>query len=180
MPRPDPTVAPGRLPQAMAKVETEANVTLSLIDRLQDLEPGAPEPLFSRATWVKIHKKNVARDLQWLLNTKRTPEPAGPELEQTHKSLYNFGIPDFSVLSSTSHKDRNRLLSELEECIEFFEPRMKNVQVSLIENDARTTKLLKFQIAATLMMDPAPEQISFDTALDLVSGDYEVKGERGA
>jgi type VI secretion system protein ImpF len=96
------------------------------------------------------------------------------------RSLFNYGIPDFSVLSSTSLKDRNRLLSEMEEAIQFFEPRLKNVKVSLVNSDGLTTKILRFQIEATLMMDPVPEQISFDTVLDVVSGDYEVKGERGA
>ena len=165
----------------MAKVDSEANVTQSILDRLIDLEPReSSDPQFSRALSVRHYKTSVRRDLQWLLNTKRTPEAAGVEFKHTHRSLYNYGIPDFSVLSSTSHKDRNRLLSEMEESIEFYEPRLKNVKVSLVNTDGLTTKMLRFQIEATLMMDPAPEQVSFDTVLDVVSGDYEVKGERGA
>src|SRR5882724_4188804 len=98
----------------MAKVDNEANVTQSILDRLIDLERReAADPQFSRALSVRNYKANVRRDLQWLLNTKRTPEPAGAELFHTRRSLYNYGIPDFSVLSSTSHKDRNRLLSEM-------------------------------------------------------------------
>jgi len=165
----------------MAKLDTEANVTQSVLDRLIDLERReVTDPQFSRALSVRNYKTSVRRDLQWLLNTKRTPEPAGPDYFYASRSLYNYGIPDFSVLSSTSHKDRNRLLSEMEESIEYFEPRLKNVKVSLVNTDGLTTKMLRFQIEATLMMDPAPEQISFDTVLDVVSGDYEVKGERGA
>jgi type VI secretion system protein ImpF len=159
----------------------EANVTQSILDRLIDLEQReVADPQFSRAMSVRHYKASVRRDLQWLLNTKRTPDAAGPELYHTRRSLYNYGIPDFSVLSSTSHKDRNRLLSEMEESIEFYEPRLKSVKVSLVNTDGLITKVLRFQIEATLMMDPAPEQISFDTVLDVVSGDYEVKGERGA
>lgn len=165
----------------MAKVDTEANVTQSILDRLLDLElREVADPQFSRAMSVRVYKASVRRDLQWLLNTKRTPEPAGADFFYTRRSLFNYGIPDFSVLSSTSHKDRNRLLSEMEESIEFYEPRLKNVKVGLVNTDGLTTKMLRFQIEATLMMDPAPEQISFDTVLDVVSGDYEVKGERGA
>lgn len=165
----------------MAKIDNEANVTQSIIDRLQDREPRElTDPVFSRALSVKNYKTNVRRDLQWLLNTKRTPQAAGPELVQTHRSLYNYGIPDFSVLSSTSHKDRNRLLAEMEEAIQFFEPRLKDVRINLVNADGLSTKKLQFQIEATLMMDPAPERISFDTVLDVVNGDYEVKGDRGA
>jgi type VI secretion system protein ImpF len=165
----------------MAKVDHEANVTQSILDRLIDLEQReVVDPQFSRAMSVRQYKTGVRRDLQWLLNTKRTPEPAGPDFFHSRRSLFNYGIPDFSVLSSTSHKDRNRLLSEMEESIVFFEPRLKNVKVSLVNTDGLITKILRFQIEATLLMDPAPEQISFDTVLDVVSGDYEVKGDRGA
>jgi type VI secretion system protein ImpF len=165
----------------MAKTETEATVTQSILDRLIDLEPREiGDPQFSRAFSVRQYKAGVRRDLQWLLNTKRTPFQAGVELEHTHKSLYNYGIPDFSVLTVNSNRDRNRLLGEMEEAIQFFEPRLRNVKVTLANLDGLTTKRLRFQIEATLMMDPSPEQVSFDTVLDVISGDYEVKGERGA
>lgn len=161
--------------------DTEANVTQSILDRLIDLEPReSGDPQFSRTLSVRQYKASVRRDLQWLLNTKRNPFPAGAELEQTHRSLYNYGIPDFSVLTTNSIRDRNRLLSEMEEAIGFFEPRLKNVKVGLTNQDGLKSKVLRFQIEATLMMDPAPEQVSFDTVLDVISGDYEVKGERGA
>src|SRR5260221_14041109 len=98
----------------MAKIDNEANVTQSVLDRLIDLEQREPsDPQFSRAMSVRNYKTSVRRDLQWLLNTKRTPEPAGPELFHTHRSLYNYGIPDFSILSSTSLRDRKRLLTEM-------------------------------------------------------------------
>ena len=165
----------------MAKSDTEANVTQSVLDRLTDLEPReSGDPQFSRTLSVRQYKAGVRRDLQWLLNTKRTPEEAGPELEHTHKSLYNFGIPDFSVLAVQSSRDRSRLLTDMQQAIEFFEPRLRTVRVGLVNHDGLYTKMLRFQIEATLMMDPAPEQVSFDTVLDVINGDYEVKGERGA
>jgi type VI secretion system protein ImpF len=37
--------------------------------------------------------------------------------------------------------------------------------------------VLRFQIEALLKMDPAPEQVLFDTLLQLNSGEYQVKGE---
>ena len=39
---------------------------------------------------------------------------------------------------------------------------------------------MRFQIEALLKMDPAPEHISFDTVLQLSSGEYQVKGDSGA
>jgi len=39
---------------------------------------------------------------------------------------------------------------------------------------AASTRVLRFRIEALLLMDPAPEHISFDTTLQLTSGEYEV------
>ena len=39
---------------------------------------------------------------------------------------------------------------------------------------------LLFQIEGLLQMDPAPEQVSFDTTLQLSSGEYQIRGERSA
>ena len=161
----------------------DGNVTQSVLDRLIELSDRESSSLLKgkdarpdHAGRVNQYKAGVRRDLQWLLNTKRTPNPAGPDFYYTSRSLYNYGIPDFSVLTSTSLKDRNRLLADMEEAIKIFEPRLRNVKVALVNADGLTTKRLRFQIEATLMMDPMPEQISFETVLDVVSGNYEVKG----
>jgi type VI secretion system protein ImpF len=37
-----------------------------------------------------------------------------------------------------------------------------------------------FQIEGMLQMDPSPEQVSFDTTLQLSSGEYQIRGERSA
>ena len=41
---------------------------------------------------------------------------------------------------------------------------------------ARATRVLRFQIEALLMIEPAPERITFDTKLELTSGEYSVEG----
>jgi type VI secretion system protein ImpF len=39
-------------------------------------------------------------------------------------------------------------------------------------------RTLRFVIEGLLRIDPAPEHISFDTTLELTSGEYAVKGDR--
>jgi predicted component of type VI protein secretion system len=39
---------------------------------------------------------------------------------------------------------------------------------------------MRFVIHAALKMDPSPERVSFDTVLDLSTGQYAVKGESSA
>jgi hypothetical protein len=50
------------------------------------------------------------------------------------------------------------------------------------ESAARERRLreLRFLVEATLIMDPSPEQVVFDTVLDKTSFEFEVKGATGA
>ena len=57
--------------------------------------------------------------------------------------------------------------------IEHSEPRLREVQVRLEEGDLERKKL-RFHIGAHMQMKPLPEEIVFDTVLDLTTGEYRV------
>jgi type VI secretion system protein ImpF len=165
----------------MARSDTDYTVTQSLVDRLIDRDPKTPaDPTITRAQSVRQLKAALRRDLEWLLNSRRIPDAAPESMAELSQSLYNFGLPDFSSMSLNSPKDRNQLLAELENTVALFEPRLKDIKVSLVETPGVNTRMLHFQIEGMLMMDPAPEQISFDTVLQLTSGEYQIRGERSA
>ena len=42
------------------------------------------------------------------------------------------------------------------------------------------SRVLRFTIEAMMKIDPAPEHVTFDTMLELNSGEYAVKGDDGA
>jgi type VI secretion system protein ImpF len=52
---------------------------------------------------------------------------------------------------------------------------MANVRIVPLETVAGATRTLRFRIEGMLVMDPAPEHVSFDTVLELTSGGYEVR-----
>jgi type VI secretion system protein ImpF len=166
----------------MASADSDFAVTLSVIDRLMDREPQlASDPQTTRAQTVRELKKNLRRDMEWLLNTRRNPDAVRPDsMEQLAQSLYNYGLPDFTALSIYSLRDRGQLMVELESTIALFEPRLRDVRVTLVETPDGPSRILHFQIEGLLDMDPAPEAVSFDTTLQLASGEYEIRGERGA
>jgi len=157
-------------------------VTQSLIDRLIDRETNlASDPAITRAQSVRVMKTALRRDLEWLLNTRRIPEPAPESMPGLANSLFNYGLPDFSHASVNSPRDKAWLALEIEKTVALFEPRIRDVRVNVIEEeDANLTRMLKLQIEGMLDMDPAPEHVSFDTVLQLSSGEYQVRGERGA
>jgi type VI secretion system protein ImpF len=120
-------------------------------------------------------KLSLKRDLEWLLNTRKTIDPAPDSARETVRSVYQYGFADISSKSVMSGRDQSELVREMELAIAVFEPRLKRAKVRLeqVEGNYRS---LKFVIEGLLCMDPAPEPVRFDTVLELGKGEYEVKG----
>lgn len=159
----------------MARPGFESAATLSLFDRLIDEEPRNPnEAPLTRSQSVHRLKESVRRDLEWLLNTRLVAVPPGPRLREVNRSMYVYGLPDFTAYSLANPEDQNRLVRHLQNAIRTFEPRLDRVRVLPLEVSGANTRMLRFRIEALLLMAPAPEHISFDTTLELASGGYEV------
>jgi len=160
----------------MPRREAIGPVTLSVLDRLIDRDPdNRSEVPLTRAQSIRELKVGLKRDLEWLLNTRKTIDPAPESARETVHSVYHYGFADISskwLLSSRDHAD---LVREMESAIASFEPRLKRarVRMEVVEGSYRT---LKFVIEGLLCMDPAPEPIRFDTVLELGKGEYEVEG----
>ena len=173
----------------MARSDADQPVTQPLIDRLIDREKdrdrdrsippsSAADPYRTRSASVRGLKAALRRDLEWLLNTRRNPNAAPDSMAELSQSLYNYGLPDFSAYTVNAPKDRQSLLVEIERTVALFEPRLRNVRVTLIEGVGIASRSLRFQIEGALQMDPSPEHISFDGEIQLASGEYQIRGER--
>jgi type VI secretion system protein ImpF len=159
----------------------EKSVQQSLLDRLIDLEPRTSSEV--PPTWsesVRQLKSALRHDLEWLLNTRRIPVDPPESFEELPRSLYNFGFPDITSLGRDSREVRVRLLRQVEETIATFEPRLAGVKVSLAESEENGARQFRFLIEGLLRMEPNPEQVVFDTVLEISSGEYHVKGDAGA
>lgn len=166
----------------MAADRSRGSVTLSILERLIDDEPyerAEPEPNWEDS--VNRHRASVMRDLEWLLNTRRMPDPGDLEdFPELRKSLMTYGPPDLSSLSADTSGTRRRLLRQLEELIRTFEPRLTNTRVRLVEESESGARQVHFAVEGLLRMDPDPERISFDTVLEIASGRFVVGSESGA
>jgi|SRR5581483_2924721 len=161
----------------MAKSDPEVAVQQPLLDRLIDLEPSSSvEPVQTRASAVRSLKEALRRDLEWLLNTRRTPLDVPRSYQELSRSVFFYGLPDLTSVSLHSMEEELQLLGLIEKAIANFEPRLAHVKVTPRETGDRRERMLHFQIDALLMVDPAPEAISFDTVLNVDRGDCEVKG----
>ena len=160
----------------MSRFDNEIRVRPSVLDRLIDYEPEySREAPASRAKNLRILKQSVRRDLEWLLNSRATAQ-IPPELKEVSGSVVAFGLPDLTAFSGRSPADRARLRRAVERALEAFEPRLEGVVVT-IDPEAGPGLSMKFRIDARLKVDPAPEPVSFDTLLQVGSGEFRVKGE---
>lgn len=164
----------------MSRAQGEVTVTLSVLDRLIDLEPNSlVEAPPSRAQSVRMLKSAARRDLEWLLNTRSFRDP-DVSLKETNRSLYVYGLPDFSTYTMASAADQTKLLRHLLAAIKLFEPRLANVRIVPLENPTVGVQRFRLRIEGMLLMDPAPEPVSFDTLIELRSGACRITGDANA
>ena len=126
---------------------------------------------------IREIKRSVGRDIEVLLNTRRELlDGAAPEYNELNSSLLMFGLPDFTSYSLLNPEHRKSIRRSVEEALTKFEPRLKSVRVTL-EPPTKFDTSIHFRIDALLRLDPAPEPVSFDAALQLGTSSYTVRGE---
>jgi len=160
----------------MPRSDSQVRITKSVLDRLIDHEPGlsadAPEsPLKS----LRDLKQAVRRDLEWLLNSRRTVDDIPPDYEETVNSLAAYGLPDFTAAGVKNPATQEYIRRTIEDAIRLFEPRLIDPEVWL-EAGFESERALRYRIGARLWVDPEPEPVTFDTTFQISSGEYEVTG----
>ena len=154
----------------MARSKSDVLITQSLLDRLTDLDQW-PE---TRSASITMYRESLKRDVEWLLNTR---QPVIHELEgypAAAASVLNFGLPDIHSFDGSAGKEQNALTVALEKCIRVFEPRISQPHVFLTRTDI-LSRSLRFHIEGQIVYENMNEEIKFDTTLELISGEYEVK-----
>lgn len=147
----------------------------SVLDRLLDDEPEHPQRHAVLLHELEQFKQSLARDLEWLLNTRLHPDH---DLFEAHpharRSMLRYGIPDLSGISLLAPDDRELLREQLCKAIETHEPRLGQVRVSL-EAPRETERQLHFRVDAVLRPHPHRPPITFDATLQLSSNVYKVQ-----
>jgi type VI secretion system protein ImpF len=87
-----------------------------------------------------------------------------------------YGLPDLSMLTMATSGDRNKLSRQVVAAINLFEPRLANVRVVFVATEDAAKQDVRLRIEAMLRMDPVPEPISFDTVIEVKSGNCRISG----
>lgn len=149
---------------------------LSLLDRLDDLEPDRDrDPPASAAESVMALRRSVCRDVEALLNSRRRWRSWPERYRELAVSPVGYGIADFSAGAFNDPGRRDLLRAEIQETIRRFETRLLRVRVSLVEGGEPLEATLRLRVDATLRVEPAPEPIAFDTLVDSVTAQIVVR-----
>lgn len=165
----------------MARTEIEHIVVPSLLDRLTDEAPKElADPTITRDESERRYRRSVERDVEVLLNTRRTMYPAPDGLPELRHSVYDYGLLDTTGIPVGTKSGRDRLLTALKDAIQRFEPRMTDARVRLVDADQVKNPQMRFVIEAVLLMDREREPVVFDTVLEVASGEYDVHENAGS
>ncbi len=154
----------------MARGKSEVLITQSLVDRLTQTDDW-PE---TRAASITMYRDAMKRDLEWLLNTRKPEIPALESYPATAVSVLNYGLPDLHTFDGSAGKEHNALTVAIEKCIRAYEPRINQPRVFLTKTDL-LRRSLRFHIEGEILFENMQEEIKFDTVLEMISGEYEVK-----
>lgn len=151
----------------------------TVLDRLIAGETGAGARGVYEYIGVRELRDSIARDLEWLLNTKLTQALDLENFPEAKNSILSYGVPDFSTYSWRNINDANSIARILEETLRRFEPRLvpRTIKVEVLDNPNIDDFSIAFRINGELNMDPIGEAVSFDTAIDFESTAVHVKGD---
>lgn len=144
----------------MARIlkDSEIGSRALLFDRLVDQSPeAATEPRPYRYFTLPELRASVMREVTRLLNTRR---PVELTVDDPHGTVLTFGLSDHAMDTVTSVPDQESIRREMTHVIETYEPRLKNVVVTLVASN-RGTQRVTFQVDGLLVAGRIREQFSF-------------------
>ena len=148
----------------------------SVLDRLIDEDPDASaDPPPTRAGVLRRIQAAVKRDLENLLNTRYRCVAWPPRCEELDESLTNYGIPDFTAAGLDAAHNSDVLLEAIAAAIRLFEKRLRDVRVDRVTDGYSIDRTFRFRIRGTLMLDPDEHPVQFDSSLESVTGQFEVR-----
>jgi type VI secretion system lysozyme-like protein len=139
----------------------------SLFDRLTDDEPQRSREI-PPSEWDQreIYKAGLARDLNNLLNTRRSEDDIPEVFESVRQSIAAYGMPDYTG----TPMDQEEIRRAIERVIRVFEPRLTRVEVALDAGMAKpgTPQPLfrqAFRIFGVLRVGNGSEPVVYDASL---------------
>lgn len=156
----------------MARPAAAQGLTPSVLDRLID-----PDSLGT--SWLRGYSplqmmEVVRRDLEDLFNSHQSANDVDEIYPELRASVEAFGIPDLPSLVSRTSGHTEAIRRVISEVVTRFEPRLRDVQVTLVGSGAKDALRARFHIEARLNVDPSPD-VTFETVVELTTGQTQIR-----
>lgn len=141
-----------------------------LFERLIDLEPAQQEEATPKRTLTKVElKESILLELHRILNTRcimkhDVYKQISPQLQE-YGSPELYGLFDTTRFDAANPLDRPKIESIMRKAITLFEPRLKNVQVTVQRFD-KSKQSLSVMVAADMIIGDVLEPLSFPIEVD--------------
>lgn len=156
----------------MARLNANEGITPSVLDRL--IDPESQGTSWQRGYSPQQIMEIVRRDLEDLFNTHQSDDNIDEAYSEVRGSIEAFGMPDLPSLVTRTSGRPDAIARTIAEVIARFEPRLKDVRVTLLGSSNRESLRARFQIEARLNMDPAPD-VAFETLVELTTGQASIQ-----
>ncbi len=131
---------------ARAEPKGVVGASIPLFDRLMDDDPEEDREYPIKRFYNRFELiQSIEREVGRILNTRTTAKRV--EYDELFEDSMNFGLPemyglaDFSQYDAANEEDWNWIAEICEQAILRYEPRIKNVVVSVVEFNQRTQSL---------------------------------------
>lgn len=119
------------------------------------------------------YRRSVLRDLTVLLNTRNPFFDLSADFVEVPKSGLSYGLPDVTSLKVGNPADQQRLRQAVELALRRFEPRLKQVSVTVAKPSAGEGHV-RLRVEAQLDLAPTSEPVSFDIVMPVSGRRYQV------
>jgi type VI secretion system protein ImpF len=139
----------------------------SLFDRLTDPESMGTS---SGSGYSPAEMMTAVRaDLEELLNTRHAAADIPKEYREVLDSIVGYGLPDLVNYNGASPDQCAALAKVIGGVIGRYEPRLKNIRVTIVRDQTYDARSVRFHIDAALNVNPAPD-VGFETVIELTTG----------
>lgn len=152
----------------------------SVLDRLLDDAPDMDsDPPVSLSEQVREMRELIRRDLEALLNTRRSPSAPPAILKELTDALVSFGMDGVISANLVTDVSKEKLAQSIERRISMFETRLSDVRVTILKNRTDGDRALRMRIQATFRLHEGMPPISFESKIDPSTQRFLVEAANG-
>jgi type VI secretion system protein ImpF len=146
-------------PYSAKIMAVKQKINSPLLYRLLDEDPEKQYEKNSRR-FIDINdlEQDIRNNLEMILNTRSYGLDLPEHLTELKQSVLNYGIKSAQM----------RLCRNIKEILEFFEPRLQFVNVSLLDSELELDRILKIRIEGMINIGLSLRPAAFESCLDII------------